>query len=691
MNRDEIIKLIKGQKWEELRRVMHWDDLDISQVREMGKKILDMIGSNTTKTITDFISSGVQGVDPGTIAKYGIGILALVNGFTESVATGMSNIADGYMGSMKEDIVDLKKLAGTLGDDIKGLKVGKLFGDALVMGVDAVTKAIGNAVAAEGDGRETINRDLGITGELADKYRAVLVDAYSQTVLMGAKFEEIQEIVKGTSDSLYSVKILSSDTIANIYNTQKALGVSNSLIAESAAAFEDISIGLSNISGTLDKSGKFARSVGLNVRQYSEALVKNVTLLNQFGFKNGVDGLSKMVAKAQSLRLEMSTITALAEKVFNPEGAIELSATLNAIGAGFGSFADPLKLVYQATNDINGLQDSLTSAAASLATFNTQSGRFEINAINMRKAKDMADALGMSYQDLTNLAVRAAQKQQAAFKIDRMGGSFNEEQKEFLKNLSEMKDGRLVISMPDSITKQFGDAAKDGFLDISKLNQEGVQKLQDEMEKYNRETNRKPTEIATDQLRELERLTLTAKDIATKMGVRVSRSEPLQGVQKYIRANLNDENRRSISNQSKVIIDNTEASFDGVKKSLNQLVEVVTQDRSSTKGSVKQINNSNTETIERTKVLEKTLKAQPQPKKNPDVSYINNNTLQNSTSSINTKNTINEKSESISRKEIKIDMDIRSSQTLYDDMVRKLLKDAEFISYMKQKIKDMDS
>jgi hypothetical protein len=691
MNRDEIIKLIKGQKWEELRRVMHWDDLDISQVREMGKKILDMIGSNTTKTITDFISSGVQGVDPGTIAKYGIGILALVNGFTESVATGMSNIADGYMGSMKEDIVDLKKLAGTLGDDIKGLKVGKLFGDALVMGVDAVTKAIGNAVAAEGDGRETINRDLGITGELADKYRAVLVDAYSQTVLMGAKFEEIQEIVKGTSDSLYSVKILSSDTIANIYNTQKALGVSNSLIAESAAAFEDISIGLSNISGTLDKSGKFARSVGLNVRQYSEALVKNVTLLNQFGFKNGVDGLSKMVAKAQSLRLEMSTITALAEKVFNPEGAIELSATLNAIGAGFGSFADPLKLVYQATNDINGLQDSLTSAAASLATFNTQSGRFEINAINMRKAKDMADALGMSYQDLTNLAVRAAQKQQAAFKIDRMGGTFNEEQKEFLKNLSEMKDGRLVISMPDSITKQFGDAAKDGFLDISQLNQEGVQKLQEEMEKYNRETNRKPTEIATDQLRELERLTLTAKDIATKMGVRVSRSEPLQGVQKYIRANLNDENRRSISNQSKVIIDNTEASFDGVKKSLNQLVEVVTQDRSSTKGSVKQINNSNTETIERTKVLEKTLKAQPQPKKNPDVSYINNNTLQNSTSSINTKNTINEKSESISRKEIKIDMDIRSSQTLYDDMVRKLLKDAEFISYMKQKIKDMDS
>jgi hypothetical protein len=544
---NDIISLIKNGDWQKvldrLRQTAPGipNDLGLDQVAHIGNMILSVVGTGAKKTLEDLTKSGLSAK---TVAGYGAAILAVVNGFGSSVSAAMSNIADGFMGTMKEEVIDLKGIVASLGSDIKGMQIGKMFGAALTIGVDTMTKAMGDAIAAEALGRQTINRDLGITGELADKYRETLVDAYQQTVLMGAKFEDIQEIVKGTSESLGTARILAADTIEDIFNSQKALGVSNSMIAESAAAFEDISVGLSTIPSELNKAGNFARSVGLNVQKFTQNLTQHITLLNQFGFKNGVEGLTKMVAKAQSLRLEMSTVTALAEKVFNPEGAIELAANLNAIGGAFGSFADPLKMMYQATNDIDGLQDSLAGAAASLATFNQQSGRFEINAVNMRKAKAMADALGMSYQDLTNLAVRAAQKQQIAAKVDMLGG-MGDKEKEFLTNMAEMKDGKMVIGLSDNIGQKFGDAFKDGYLDITKLNKEGTEKLREEMEKYEREANRKPTEIANDQLTELEKLNYMVKSIAVQVGVRTSRLPIVQDLKKF--GNIEYEDRKKLA------------------------------------------------------------------------------------------------------------------------------------------------
>jgi hypothetical protein len=606
-----IVELIRTGNFEQLQQD-YFPELDLQKVKKIFGQVKEHTNGISYDQIVGLFKSAK--VDTGSILKYGATILGVVNGFSGSLKDAMSNLADGFVGTMKEDVVDLKSMTETVVNDIKGLKLGQLLGDFLRSGVDTVSKSVANAIAAEGDARETVNKEMGIAGELADRYRAALVDAYNQTILLGAQFKDIQEIVAGTSNSLLTAKILTADTIEKIYETGKALGVSNTLIAESAGAFEDISVGISSVPGLLDKAGAHARSVGLNVKQYTETLTKHITLLNQFGFKNGIEGLSKMVEKAQSLRLEMSTITNLAEKVFNPEGAIELSATLNAIGAGFGSFADPLKLVYQSTNDLGGLQDTLTNAAASLATFNQQSGRFEITAVNMRKAKDMADALGMSYQDLTNLAVRAAQKQEMALKVDRIGG-FNEESRDFMKNMAEMKDGKIVVSVGNTLgdeAKKFGQAFQDGYIDISKLTDEGIGKLREDLDKYQQEANKKPTEIATDQLRELERIQLTVKDIAFKMGVGIARSSTVQTPLKEVRDYLNDQNRQNISKQTKVIVENTQPDFSSVENSLSAIFDVATKQpktSTNTERVVEKTNNNTTKTekvVDRKSILEKT-------------------------------------------------------------------------------------
>ena len=63
-------------------------------------------------------------------------------------------------------------------------------------------------------------------------------------------------------------------------------------------------------------------------------------------------------------------VTKLADKAFSPEGAMELTAQLSAVGGAFGAMNDPLKLMYMTTNDMNGLQDALAGTVKGLATFN---------------------------------------------------------------------------------------------------------------------------------------------------------------------------------------------------------------------------------------------------------------------------------------------------------------------------------
>lgn len=449
-------------------------------------------------------------------------ILRAFSSLTNTVSDGIQNIADGFDGNIKESIIDIHSTIGTFMKDLASLNPFRAIGDVFTGSVDTITKAIGNAYAAEAQGRISINKELNITGELADAYRDTMTDAWLKVKFMGGSFKDIQDIVQSVSSTLGRSRMLTTDTINDIFILQKELGLSSTAIGEAAGAMEDVSIGISSAGKQLQKSGDYARSIGLKVNDYITKLTQNLTIVNQYGFKNGIDGLTKMVAKAQSLRMEISTVTNLAEKVFNPEGAIEMAAQLQAIGGGFGSFADPLKLVYQATNDMEGLQDSLTEAAKSLTSFNAASGRFEITAVNMRRARDMATAMGMSYQDLTNLAVRAAQKTAILSKMD-MFPNITDEQKQFLSNMAELKDGKIVVSLPDSISKDFGAAAKDGFLDVQQLSSKGIDTLREKLDQYERATKESPAVIASQQLTELAGIKNIAEQILQKMGVRAFR------------------------------------------------------------------------------------------------------------------------------------------------------------------------
>jgi hypothetical protein len=160
----------------------------------------------------------------------------------------------------------------------------------------------------------------------------------------------------------------------------------------------------------------------------------------------------------------------MAEKLYDPEGAISLAANLQVIGGAFGDLGDPIKLMYDATNNVESLQTSIIGAARSLATYNAEQGRFEVTGVNLRRAKAMSDALGISMGELTNMAVKGAAKFEAMSQLD-IFPDITEEQKEFVSNLATMKDGRVGFDLPDDMAKKLGITnLQEGFVAMDDLN-----------------------------------------------------------------------------------------------------------------------------------------------------------------------------------------------------------------------------
>lgn len=309
--------------------------------------------------------------------------------------------------------------------------------------------------------------------------------------------------------SIYSEKTISDGMLASVAFTKNAR-----TILENAENFRNVGIGLDDASKSITAIGLDSVKLGLNAKATSETLIKNIGNLNAYGFQNGIKGLGKMVQEAQSLKINMDDVLKVADKLYDPESAINLAANLQVVGGAFGDLGDPIKLMYDATNNVESLQTSIIGAARSLATYNAEQGRFEVTGVNLRRAKAMSDALGISMGELTNMAVKGAAKFEAMSQLD-IFPSLNDEQKEFVSNLATMKDGKVGFDIPKSMVERLGlENVKDGFVGLSDLSDKQISQLQ-EMQKS--AADEKPIDIARNQFNETTKILNVATAIYLRM------------------------------------------------------------------------------------------------------------------------------------------------------------------------------
>lgn len=302
-----------------------------------------------------------------------------------------------------------------------------------------------------------INTQLGMSGDLSKDFRDEITEASPDLIRMRISFSEMASFVTQLVSDSGRFRLINQETIIESAKLAKAYVGSLSELASMYPAFEKVGMGVSDTSAALIKAGRDAMGLGLRSQTVTKEIAANISRLNEFGFKNGVEGLSKMVRQSIEFRMNMENVFKIAEDVMDPEKALSLAANLQAVGGAVGSFNDPMKMMYMATNNVEGIGDALKEAASSLATYNSEQGRFEITGINLRRARAMASELGIAMGDLTKMAIASSEKMSALDDIAARGLTLTDDQKEFITNMAQMKDGRMVIELnSETLKKEFG-------------------------------------------------------------------------------------------------------------------------------------------------------------------------------------------------------------------------------------------
>lgn len=377
---------------------------------------------------------------------------------------------------------------------------------------------------------------MGNASMVGDALTATMAEAYYQTTEFGVSLDENLNLVKQINEAMQVNTLLTAKQVVNMQLLAKNAGLTSAEIVPIVKGFADVGRSTDYAIEQISKMEGLARSYGINAGQFIKLIGDNVKYLSSYNFKDGVEGLSRMVAKAQALRIDVGKTFSLAEGLMEPEKAIETAAGFQMLGGAVGDLGDPFKLLHMAQTDAEGLQDSIIGMAESAVVFNEKTGEFDIPVTEMYRLREAAKLTGMDYQELTQTAMKAAERTK---KLDMLGpmNRYTDEQKEMIANLGEIQDGKVMITLPDEDDE--GNEILKAF-DATKLGPEQLQKLREQQEN----ANKTDKQIALDQLSALEVLKAAADKsgaIRVVMGTRTGAINEGLDVQKGLGKQLSEE------------------------------------------------------------------------------------------------------------------------------------------------------
>lgn len=218
---------------------------------------------------------------------------------------------------------------------------------------------------------------------------------------------------------------------------------------ELASLYENFGVSMSDTAGHVGKMFSDASKEGILFETYAENVSKNIKIAQNYTFKNGLKGLESMAKKATALKLDMQQVAAFADKVNTVEGAIDVSAKLQVLGGPFAAMADPLGMLNESLNDMEGLEDRLIKMVKGMGSFDKSTGEVNVSSYNKIRIKEAANAMGISYDNLMESVNADAKRGEIKKQISASAtaSALPEEMKELIMNSGTFKDGKAGVSI----------------------------------------------------------------------------------------------------------------------------------------------------------------------------------------------------------------------------------------------------
>jgi len=367
------------------------------------------------------------------------------------------------------------------GDDSEKLsllaRAVKIVQEGINDGYKTINQTINDLVDELDDSNASLTAVFGQTQKSVAALRQEIAVSIPGIIGMGGQAKDAYTIQESIAKQLQTNMITSAEVAEQLYAGGKVLGFSVEQSGRVVTNFQNAGIQTGQMVKDLQSTADIARKVGVNTSAVFELVEQNLNQINRYGFQDGVNGLARMSAQAAGLRIRMSETFDFADKVFNPEGAIDMVATFQRLGVAAGDLADPFRLMYLASEDVEELQNQVVNMTEKFVQFDEKNGRFKVLPNAKRDLMELQKATGYQYDELVKMSEGAAKLQllQKDFKI----GGFDKESQQFIANVAEYskEKGGFTVKLGVGEEKLVSELNVDDFSKIEEYNK--PKKLED--------------------------------------------------------------------------------------------------------------------------------------------------------------------------------------------------------------------
>ena len=341
----------------------------------------------------------------------------------------------------------------------------------------------------------------------AEKFRQKLEGIYfgtgninSGVLAIGGSFKDITETIAGLSGALDRVVEPNAKVVEQMVEVSKATGIAATEVGKMTGEFMKLTFSQQGSMDLIKKISEDARRSGLNVKATLTEVQKQLTKVAAYNFKNGVDGLTKMVLQAQRLGVTIDDIGAASLGrgfAFDPEKAVEAAAGMSMLGGAMSNMKNPFQLMNMGANDVGKLQNELVELSKSAFSVDESTGKIESNAIAQQRLYEQLKAVGKEgdFDKFMNMGREAAKQAEIVKKVSDSGlgnlfgegKMFDEKQQGLISKLAEIgPDGKISLEIP----------GMPPFDDLSSALKNNPNQIQAALQKYDDQAKKSEKDIA---------------------------------------------------------------------------------------------------------------------------------------------------------------------------------------------------
>jgi hypothetical protein len=315
--------------------------------------------------------------------------------------------------------------------------IGRGFGKLKGTGIFEMDKEIRNAVRSMAGGQKEYN----------NMYNTI-TKAAETTTMWGVGVKDLAIMQRDYSEAIGRSVMLTEEGYRAMAGMAEGTGLGKEFATQLSGEMDKFNISAERTGVIVEDTMNKAAKIGVNGAAALKSLQNNLKLAQRFNFKGGIAGLAKLSAEATKLKLDMEGIAGMAEKVFRPEGAIEMAAQLTTMGGKFASLGDPMQLMFKARNYFEGFAKDIGKASAEFVQFNKETGEFNIkNGLAADRMREISRITGVSVEKLQEMAEAEQRIQEVRKNVK--GGMFNQEDTELISSMAKFdeKKGGWVINI----------------------------------------------------------------------------------------------------------------------------------------------------------------------------------------------------------------------------------------------------